>query len=393
LFWKRKTPHPAVNAENGVAAGGDIRNSTINIGPNEERLRQIFQEELARIAQEKGVPPAPLQAVLLKLGEAGVPDHEIPARLDAAADELLDLRAQLARLRNDRPEFAAIRQQAVALIDRGELDAARAALARGRDAARAMREDMSRDEAEFLADEARIDHLQLAYPAAAAKYGEAASLVAPFDPAGAWSYLLIQANELSDQGGEFGDNPSLLAAIDLYCRALMLAPRERVPLDWAMTQNNLGNALSRLGGREAGTARLDEAVATFREALKEYTRERVPLHWARIQNNLGTALQTLGEREAGTARLDEAVAAYREALKEYTRERVPLDWAGSFGNQGVALMHLAERCNDAAMAEMALSQITTAYNTMREGGHAANAKYCEAQIPAARAVVERLRGP
>ena len=176
MIWKRKTPPPKVNADHSVVAVRDIRDSTINSGLDKEGVRQVLQEELARIAQEKGISPAPLHAVLLKLGEARVPAHEIPARLDAAADELLDLRAQLARLRNDRPEFAAIRQQAAALIDQGELDAARAALARGRDAARVMREDMSRDEAEFLADEARIDHLQLAYRAAAAKYGEAVSL-------------------------------------------------------------------------------------------------------------------------------------------------------------------------------------------------------------------------
>ena len=72
-----------------------------------------------------------------------------------------------------------------------------------------------------------------------------------------------------------------------------------------------------MGERESGTARLDEAVAAYREALKERTRERVPLEWAMTQNNLGNALRTLGERESGTARLDEAVAAYRAALKEY----------------------------------------------------------------------------
>ena len=71
-----------------------------------------------------------------------------------------------------------------------------------------------------------------------------------------------------------------------------------------------------LGERESGTATLEEAVAAFREALKENTRERVPLDWAATQKNLGNALTTLGERESGTARLQEAVAAYREALKE-----------------------------------------------------------------------------
>ena len=65
----------------------------------------------------------------------------------------------------------------------------------------------------------------------------------------------------------------------------------------------------------------------YREALKERTRERVPLDWAMTQMNLGTALWSLGERESGTGKLEEAVLAYREALKERTRERVPLDWA------------------------------------------------------------------
>ena len=84
-------------------------------------------------------------------------------------------------------------------------------------------------------------------------------------------------------------------------------------------------------------------MAAFREALKEWTRERVPLDWAMTQNNLGTALARLGERESGTARLEEAVAAFREALKERTRERVPLDWAMTQNNLGDALRSLGER--------------------------------------------------
>ena len=112
-----------------------------------------------------------------------------------------------------------------------------------------------------------------------------------------------------------------------YRAALEERKRERVPLKWASTQDNLGTALQTLGGRETGTARLQEAVAAYRAALEERTRERVPLSWASTQNNLGNALQTLGERETGTARLEEAVAAFRAALEEITRERVPLGWA------------------------------------------------------------------
>ena len=79
-------------------------------------------------------------------------------------------------------------------------------------------------------------------------------------------------------------------------------------------------------------------MAAYRAALEERTRERVPLDWAQTQNNLGNALQALGERESGTARLEEAVAAYRAALEERTRERVPLDWAATQNNLGAALI-------------------------------------------------------
>ena len=68
------------------------------------------------------------------------------------------------------------------------------------------------------------------------------------------------------------------------------------PLAWAMTQNNLGNALWALGERESGTERLEQAVAAYTEALQERTRERVPLEWAMTQKNLGRAIQILRER-------------------------------------------------------------------------------------------------
>ena len=82
-----------------------------------------------------------------------------------------------------------------------------------------------------------------------------------------------------------------------------------------------------LGVRETGTARLEAAIRAHRAALQAYPRERMPFDWARTQQSLGRTLGALGEREAGTARLEEAVEACRAALQECPRERVPLDWA------------------------------------------------------------------
>src|SRR4051794_15944752 len=86
----------------------------------------------------------------------------------------------------------------------------------------------------------------------------------------------------------------------------------------------LGLALQALGARERGTARLEEAVQAYRLALIEHTRERVPLQWALVQNNLGTALRVLGTRERGTALLEEAIQAYR--LLEGLRGHTNLSW-------------------------------------------------------------------
>lgn len=244
----------SVQADRGsIAAGGDIRDNTIYQGLNEQEIGRLLDEKFAaltdKIARDKDVPAAPLHAVLVKLGEASVPDYEIPRRLDAAADELIKLRAQLARLRNDRPELAAVREQALELIDKGDLDRARSILNGGREAARALREEASRDEAELLFDEARIDHLQLAYRAAAAKCAEAAALVAPFDSNDELAFLICEAFELYDLGRDFGDNNALAEAIALYKRALL--PRMTSPLDCARMQNNVATALAILGERES----------------------------------------------------------------------------------------------------------------------------------------------
>ena len=167
-------------------------------------------------------------------------------------------------------------------------------------------------------------------------------------------------NALAVLGERESGTARLEQAVAAFTEVLKERTRERVPLYWAATQNNLGNALLTLGKRESGTARLEQAVAAFTEALKERTRERVPLYWAATQNNLGNALVTLGERESGTARLEQAVAAFTEALKEHTRERVPLAWAMTQSNLGAAIATLGERESGTARLEQAVTAFTEA---------------------------------
>jgi hypothetical protein len=65
---------------------------------------------------------------------------------------------------------------------------------------------------------------------------------------------------------------------------------------------------------------LEEAIGDLEEALKERTRERVPLDWAQTQNNLGFALFRLGEREARILQPSRALPEY--LIKEMVNDRI-----------------------------------------------------------------------
>ena len=91
-----------------------------------------------------------------------------------------------------------------------------------------------------------------------------------------------------------------------------------------------------MSGR-AGRRGLEQAVAASRAALEEWTRERVPLGWAMTQNNLGDALQDA--RRAG--KRDGAARGGGRSLSRGAggvRPRsVPFQWAETESNLGKAL--------------------------------------------------------
>src|SRR5580692_2006792 len=220
----------------GITSGHDtVVNAPVTFGLDEKQVGQQVSEAqkpltkqleklAAQVARDKGVEIAPLRSILVKLGEAGVGDENIAKRLDEKADELIKLRAEIAKLRQGPAELASYAQQAQALVDKGDFDGARAALVSGRAAAHSMREQSSRYEAQFLAQDAGIDHLQLAYRSAATKYASAARLMETVDQRQEWQFLLAEADELYDQGNEFGDNQALMEAVAVYRNSLLLAP-------------------------------------------------------------------------------------------------------------------------------------------------------------------------
>jgi tetratricopeptide (TPR) repeat protein len=257
---------------------------------------QRFGPAVAETSQAKGVAEAPLREVLKRLGETEVAETEIPDRLAKAADELLRLRDDLTRLRNDRPEFAAIRTRASALIDKGDFDAARAVLNEGRLRARALREEASRTEAGFLADEARVDRLQLNYDAACSKLAEAASL----DPDNAWLWI-----ELGDLWVTRG---SLAEASKAFAAARDAAARNGDEYDLAASH-------SRIGDVQIDQGDLAGALKSFRDGLTIVDRlARADPSNSAHHRELSVAYNNIGNVQVAQGDLAGALTCYRDSL-------------------------------------------------------------------------------
>jgi tetratricopeptide (TPR) repeat protein len=309
-----------------------------------------------KILQEENVPLEQLQMKLTLIAQRHVGMLE---RLAALDPEDADAQGYIDEARQVLGQAASTKDydQADALLSRAE-EAQDSSLRRAEALEREAHEVASRirrGKAATRAERGELSLTRLDYLQAALHFRTAASLVAGGDQNLKLAYLTRSADALRTYGDEKGDNAILAQAIAVYRDVVRERTQERKPLQWAATQNSLGNALGKLGEREGGTQRLEEAVAAYREALKEYARERMPLEWAGIQNNLGNALQILGEREGGKGRLEEGVTAYREALKEITRERVPLQWAMTQNNLGNVLLSLGERESEIGRLEEAVS--------------------------------------
>jgi hypothetical protein len=113
-----------------------------------------FIELLVESARAKSVPAAPLKTILARLIAAGVSNAEMPARLLAAADHLEALRLSLAHWREPGPGHDQVALEALACVDRGDLDSASELLRRGREAYWTLPSATSREETEFYAMEA-----------------------------------------------------------------------------------------------------------------------------------------------------------------------------------------------------------------------------------------------
>ena len=157
------------------------------------------------------------------------------------------------------------------------------------------------------------------------------------------------AAEISLQKEEY-----ILIAVKSFKEILELITLDRLPMKYAMTQNNLGTAYGTLAEVKDKTQNCQLALKAYQEALKVYAPDRFPIQYAITQNNLGTAYGIMAKVKDKAQNCQLALKAFRRALKVKTLDRFPMDYAMTQNNLGAAYWTLSEVKDKAQNCQLAL---------------------------------------
>ena len=221
--WAQST----VSAPGGVAAGGGISGSTINIGitsdqvsvitealKREQKLTDEQRQKIAKLEDNLGVSGGALRAFFQTLGENEIPPERQGGKLVEIAERYKQLVAQVAAAPGDDPEVAKLKGEAKAALDAGQLERADDLLARVQAAQDAALERRQLEAAATAAQRGEIALTRLRYRDAAEHFAAAARRVPAGHEEQSLAYLDQEADALARQGDEFGDNPALAVNAD-----------------------------------------------------------------------------------------------------------------------------------------------------------------------------------
>jgi len=117
-----------------------------------------------------------------------------------------------------------------------------------------------------------------------------------------------------------GKNPLFKQA---YQEALKIYTLEKLPLDYAGAQNNLGVIWRALAEIQDKAHNCNMAIKAYQEALKVYVLGKFPIDYAMTQYNMGIVYYTLAKIQDKDYNYNIAIKAYKESIKVFTRKEFP----------------------------------------------------------------------
>ncbi|MGB8843698.1 MAG: hypothetical protein WCC64_21820, partial [Aliidongia sp.] len=266
-----------------VAAGRDIRDSTINIGHDPEKLVAVLEARgLLQPAELAGLQRQTVVALAQRLKpEEKLDFGQAVAELKRAVEVALEVIARGERGTNHEVFVNEVLARVAGKTKDGDFDGSVHALD---DALAEL--DRRADEQRDLERRSRIALLTAAVQQETLRRDAASvarrieAIVTAEHPGDRPTWLPAfreHYDEYEREGRDKGINFSLSVAIELARRIVTTA---RDTDERGIALDLLGTALGMLGEREVSTGRLKAAIAAFYAALQERTRDRDPAGWA-----------------------------------------------------------------------------------------------------------------
>ena len=239
------------------------------------------------------------------LGLKEIPPDSLDHELREIAKHYLDLKARLTTFSSEDPVVAKLIEQARQAVEAVNFPLAERlfneASQRDEQAAQSLQQVASVRLTSAAATQAAngdLQTVQLNFVKAQAYYQKALQLLPPTDKGHRGQYLNSLGNSLQEAGirTQGADIQNFLRDAAAYRAALTVRTKERLPQQWASTQNNLGIVLSNQGTRTGGEASKElirQAINAFELALQIRTREALPVQWEETMGNLAHAKKAL----------------------------------------------------------------------------------------------------
>ena len=272
----------------GISADQVIEMMRLAQSSSEADKQELFRRLDDLIPDASKLRVGAIRSFFQTLQEREVPLERLQDRFVEIATRHLELLDEISRFRVRDPEVQALRDDAEAALNsdapdlnraKSKLTDARELVRQKREAAAALLADQQREEAQLVREQAGIEESRLRFDEAAVLYEEAAGLLPDDDEEQRWYDLLAAASLWLDEGWDFGDNAALERSIDVYRRARELRPRDHAPLQWAVTQNDLGTALQILGERRQERTDLAAALSAMKGAADVFLNEAGLKHY------------------------------------------------------------------------------------------------------------------